>query len=41
MYRALVAPGVSEPKEAKSVKSVARKVVCIVEVPVPQTDTGR
>ena len=31
----MVAPGVSEPSEAKSVKSVARKAVCIIEVPVP------
>ena len=39
--RALVAPGVSESNETKSVNSVARKVMCISEVPVPQTDTGR
>ena len=32
LYRALVDPGVSEPNEAKSARSVARKVMCIVQI---------
>ena len=41
MTRAMVAPGVREPNEAKHVWTEARKAWRIPAVPVPQTDTGR
>ena len=41
MTRALVAPGERDRKQVgKHEWNEARKVLCISEVPVPQTDTG-
>ena len=42
MTRALVAPGVRDRNlVGKHAWTVARKALCISEIPVPQTDTGR
>ena len=41
MSRVLVTPVVRDTKEWKSHLGEARKVLCIVQEPVPQTDTGR
>ena len=37
----MVTPVVRDTNEWKSIWREARKVVCIYEEPVPQTDTGR
>ena len=43
LTRALVDPGVRERNESSEAGdcTLTRKAVCIVKVPVPQTDTGR
>ena len=42
MTRAMVAPGARDRNQVgKHVWSRARKVLCISDAPVPQTDTGR
>ena len=41
MSRVLVTPVVRDANERKSHLGEARKVLCMFQEPVPQTDTGR